>query len=111
MIVEGSNLHFNNIIWLVLVIGISVFLAGCLVASVVWMWLACRRVLRECRNMQRELKGLLEQAGDWRRQAATLYPSLADLIDDKLALMTVPNGHRDEETGVGTAHHDGGQGG
>lgn len=50
---------------------------------------------REFQPLNRGLKDLLDQTILRTERAASLYPSLADLLDDKLAMLNVPNGRHE----------------
>jgi hypothetical protein len=91
-----------------LAFGSALASAGTLVAvllAVRWMVREIRALRQEEKSahgqrqdyqaLLRELKVLLNQASRWDRRAAALYPSLADLLDDKLALLSQSNGRHD----------------
>lgn len=48
---------------------------------------------REHAALRKELKAVLDQASHWAGRADALYPSLADLLDDKLAMLAQLNGY------------------
>ncbi|MBM3175876.1 MAG: hypothetical protein FJZ93_09195 [Chloroflexi bacterium] len=64
--------------------GLAVAAVAMAAASVV-LCLLYRRMAGECRGLRADLNTLMEQSQHWPGRAAALYPSLADLIDDKLS--------------------------